>query len=348
MYQTHSPVVAQGGAQRVSRLSTLLCRCLGVVAALAAGAMVSGAAIASTTAWPQKAVTVVVPFPAGGSTDTIARMLAAPLNEKLGQPFVIDNRPGATGAIGATFVKRAPADGYTMMVASIGVYAVNPFLQKNLPYDPARDFDLLTVAVRAPNVLVANPNFPAKSLQELVAYMKKNPGKVSFATSGAGSSDHLTAALFWQKSGTEGLHVPYKGGAPAISDLLAGQVDVSFQNINAVLQHIRSGKLKALAVTSDKRSAVLPNVPTMAEGGVKDVGVYSWQGVAAPKGLPADVKSRLHGAIVNALKDEKMQQKLNEQGFEVVANSPEQFTQFENQELKRWKTVIEQGKITAE
>ncbi|MNS71188.1 Tripartite tricarboxylate transporter family receptor [compost metagenome] len=204
------------------------------------------------------------------------------------------------------------------------------------------------MAVRAPNVLVANPNFPAKNLAELVAHMKKNPGKVSFATSGAGSSDHLTAALFWQKSGTDGLHVPYKGGAPAISDLLAGQVDVSFQNLNAVIQHIRTGKLRALAITSDKRSALLPDVPTMAEAGVKDVEVYSWQAVAAPKGLPADVKSRLHGALVSALKEPGMQKKLGEQGFEVVANTPEQFVQFENEELKRWKTVIEQGKITLE
>lgn len=332
-------------------LSTLLRRCAGAgmaLAAVTAVAIASGTATAASPSWPQKPVSVVVPFPAGGSTDTIARMLAGPLNEKLGQPFVVDNRPGATGAIGATFVKRAPADGYTMMVASIGVYAVNPFLQKNLSYDPARDFDLLTVAVRAPNVLVANPNFQAKTVQELVSYMKKNPGKVAFATSGAGSSDHLTAALFWQKSGTEGLHVPYKGGAPAISDLLAGQVDVSFQNINAVLQHIRSGKLRALAVTSDKRAAVLPNVPTMAEGGVRDVEVYSWQGVAAPHGLPPDVKSRLHGALVGALNEPKMREKLAESGFEVVANTPEQFAQFENQELKRWKTVIEQGKITIE
>ncbi len=306
---------------------------------------VSAAAIAAPQDWPQRPVSVVVPFPPGGSSDAIARMLTVPLNEKLGQPFVIDNRPGATGAIGATFVKRAPADGYTMMVASIGVYAVNPFLQKNLAYDPARDFDLLTVAVRAPNVLVANPRFPANTLQELVAYMKKNPGKVSFASSGAGSSDHLTAALFWQKSSTDGLHVPYKGGGPAISDLLAGQVDVSFQNINAVLQHIRAGKLKAMAVTSDKRSPVLPNVPTMAEAGVKDVEVYSWQGVAAPRGLPPEVKSRLHGALVSSLNDPKMRQKLSENGFEVVANTPEQFHQFEAQELQRWKTVIEKGKI---
>lgn len=324
---------------------TLFRRIAGVFVALAVGATVSSVAVAAGTAWPQKAVTMVVPFPAGGSSDTIARVLAQPLNDKLGQPFVIDNRPGATGAIGATFVKRAPADGYTLLVASIGVYAVNPFLQKNLAYDPAKDFDLLTVAVRAPNVLVANPNFPAKNLAELVAHMKKNPGKVSFATSGAGSSDHLTAALFWQKSGTDGLHVPYKGGAPAISDLLAGQVDVSFQNLNAVIQH---GKLRALAITSDKRSALLPDVPTMAEAGVKDVEVYSWQAVAAPKGLPADVKSRLHGALVSALKEPGMQKKLGEQGFEIVANTPEQFVQFENEELKRWKTVIEQGKITLE
>ncbi|MBF6988558.1 tripartite tricarboxylate transporter substrate binding protein [Cupriavidus sp. IK-TO18] len=320
---------------------------------VAVGSVLTVAALAALAAgnaraaqdWPQRPVSVVVPFPAGGSTDTIARMLTAPLNEKLGQPFVVDNKPGATGAIGATFVKRAPADGYTMLVASIGVFAVNPFLQKNLGYDPVKDFDLLTVAVRAPNVLVVNPQFPANNVQELVAHMKKNPGKVSFASSGAGSSDHLTAALFWQKTGTDGLHVPYKGGAPAISDLLAGQVDVSFQNINAVLQHIRTGKLKALAVTADKRPAVLPNVPTMAEAGVKEVEVYSWQGVAAPRGLPADVKTRLHGALVGALNDPKMRQKLSESGFEVVANTPEQFSQFEAQELQRWKTVIEKGRI---
>ncbi|MBB3006726.1 Bug family tripartite tricarboxylate transporter substrate binding protein [Cupriavidus alkaliphilus] len=332
--------------QGAPRLPHWLRACaLGSVAAVAALTF-SAPAGAAAQDWPQRPVSVVVPFPPGGSSDAIARMLTVPLNEKLGQPFVIDNRPGATGAIGATYVKRAPADGYTMMVASIGVYAVNPFLQKNLAYDPAKDFDLLTVAVRAPNVLVANPQFPANTLAELVAYMKKNPGKVSFASSGAGSSDHLTAALFWQKSATDGLHVPYKGGGPAISDLLAGQVDVSFQNVNAVLQHIRTGKLKAMAVTSDKRSPVLPNVPTMAEAGIKDVEVYSWQGVAAPRGLPPEIKSRLHGALVSSLNDPKMRQKLSESGFEVVANTPEQFNQFEAQELQRWKTVIEKGKIS--
>jgi len=352
MFQSIRPAVGgpAGGRLRQSlgclrRLGRGAALALSAAAALAALAPVAAAAAQS---WPQKAVSVIVPFPAGGSTDTIARMLASPLNEKLGQPFVVDNRPGATGAIGAAMVKRAPADGYTIMVASIGVYAVNPFLQKHLAYDPVKDFDLLTVAVRAPNVLVARADFPASNVRELVAYMKKNPGKVAFASSGTGSSDHLTAALFWQKSGTSGLHVPYKGGAPAISDLLAGQTDLSFQNINAVLQHIKAGKLKALAVTADKRASVLPDVPTMAEAGVKDVEVYSWQGVAAPRGLPADVKSRLHAALVGALNEPGMRQKLAESGFEVVANTPEQFTQFEQQELQRWKTVIETGKISIE
>jgi tripartite-type tricarboxylate transporter receptor subunit TctC len=189
----------------------------------------------SAQAWPQKSVTIVVPFPPGGSTDMIGRVIGQKLTDKMGQSFVVDNRAGATGAIGAGLVKRAAPDGYTFMVASIAVYAVNPFLQKNLSYDPAKDFDLLTVAVRAPNVLLIHPGVPANNMREFIAYLKKNPDKVTFASSGSGASDHLTAVLFWQKSGTTGIHVPYKGGAPAMTDLLAGQVNASFQNINVVL-----------------------------------------------------------------------------------------------------------------
>jgi tripartite-type tricarboxylate transporter receptor subunit TctC len=226
-------------------------------------------ASAFAAGYPDKPVTIIVPFPPDGSTDTIARAMTAKLHEKLGQPFIVENRAGATGAIGAAVVKRAPADGYTILVASIAVYAVNPHLQKGLQYDPSKDFDLLTVAVRAPNVLVATPSFPANTLPELVNELKKRPGKVSFASSGSGASDHLTAALFWQKTGTSGNHIPYKGGAPAISDLMAGHVDVSFQNLNAVMSQIKAGKLKALALTSDKRSPLLPQLPTMAEAGVK-------------------------------------------------------------------------------
>ena len=295
--------------------------------------------------FPEKPVTAIVPFPPGGSTDSIARAIAPKFQQKLGQALIVDNRPGASGAIGAGLVKRSPADGYTILIASIAVYSVNPILQKTLPYDPSTDFDLLTVAVRAPNVLVVNPNFPANSVQELIAHMKKNPGKVSFATSGNGTSDHLTSALFWQKSGTNGLHVPYKGGAPAITDLIGGHADVSFQNINAVISHIKAGKLKALAITSDKRSPLLAQVPTLAEAGVKEVDVYSWQGIAAPKGLPKDVKAKLHGAIVGALQDQEVKRHLEDQGFEIVANSPEEFKKFQAQELARWRTVIETGRI---
>ena len=314
------------------------------VSSLLMGLAIAGSAQAA--GFPDRAINVVVPFPAGGSTDAIARAIGPKVSAKLGQPWVVDNRPGATGALGGGYVKRAAPDGYTLMVASIGVYSVNPLLQKTLPYDPSKDFDLLTVAVQAPNVLVTNATVPATTVADFVAYLKKNPDRITFATSGAGSSDHLTTALFWQKTGTSGLHVPYKGGAPAITDLLGGHANASFQNINVVLSHIKAGKLKALAVTGSKRSAVLPNVPTLGEAGVKEVDVYSWQGIAAPKGLPKDVKATLHETITGALHDPQIAAKLTEQGFEVVASTPEQFAKFQAQELARWREVIINGKIT--
>lgn len=313
------------------------------VSSLLLGLALMGGAQAAP--FPSKAINAVVPFPSGGSTDAIARAIGPKISATLGQPWVVDNRPGATGAIGAGYIKRAAPDGHTLMVASIAVYSVNPLLQKRLPYDTSKDFDLLTVAVQAPNVLVTNGTVPANTVGDFIAYLKKHPGKVTFATSGAGSSDHLTAALFWQKTGTSGLHVPYKGGAPAITDLLGGHANVSFQNINVVLGHIKSGKLRALAVTGANRSAALPNVPTLAESGVKDVDVYSWQAIAAPKGLPKDVKARLHTTIVNTLRDPQIKDKLSEQGFEIVASSPEQFAKFQAQELARWRDVITNGKI---
>lgn len=317
-----------------------------LLAGLVMGLALFGGATAAS--YPEKAITVIVPFPPGGSTDSIARVIGPKITQKLGQPWIVDNRPGATGAIGAGMVKRAAPDGYTLLVASIGVYSVNPVLQKNMAYDPSKDFDLLTVAVRAPNVLVANPNVPASTVAELVAYLKKNPGKLSFASAGAGSSDHLTAALFWQKSGTSGLHVPYKGGSPAMTDLIGGQVDVSFVNINTALPYIKSGKIKVLAVTGEQRAAVLPNVPTLSESGVHGVDIYSWQAVAAPKGLPKDVKAKLHGAIVAALNEPDIKARLVEQGFEIVGNTPEQFEKFQASELARWRNVIEVGKIVVD
>ena len=303
--------------------------------------------VAQAAGYPARPVTLVVPFPPGGSTDMIARLLGQKMGENLGQTFVVENKAGATGAIGATFVKHAAPDGYTLLVSSLAVFVVNPHLQKGLAYDPSKDFDLLSVAVQAPNVLIANPGEPVKNVAELVAYLKKNPGKVSFASSGAGSSDHLTAELFWQQTGTTGLHVPYKGGAPAIQDVMAGHAAFSFQNINAVLPQIQSGKLKVLAITSARRSALLPDVPTLDELGVRNTQVYSWQAVAAPKGLPADVKAKLGAAIVDALRDPVLAKRMTDLGFEIVAGTPEQFAAFQQQELARWKSVIEAAHIEA-
>ena len=305
------------------------------------------AAVAShAQTWPAKPVTLLVPFPAGGSTDMVARALSTRLGAALNQTFVVDNKAGATGTIGATLVKRSPADGSMFLVTSLGPLVIAPHLIKGIQYDALKDFDTITVAVQAPNVLVVPAASPYNSLADVIAAEKKNPGKMTFASSGNGSSDHLTAELFWQQSGTTGLHVPYKGGAPAISDLLGAQVDASFQNVNAVFPHIKAGKLKALAVTGDKRSAVLPEVPTMAEAGVKGVDVYSWQAVVAPKGLPADVRAKAHDSMVAALNDPAVKQQFTAIGLEVVANTPEQFAAFQQQEYTRWKKVIETGKIS--
>lgn len=302
----------------------------------------------AATPWPEKPVTVVVPFPAGGSTDMVARAIAQHMGDKLGQNFVVDNRPGATGTLGAGAVKRAAPDGYTLLVSSLGAFVVAPHLLKSVPYDALKDFDYITVPVQAPNVLVAAPNQKARTVQEVIAQLKANPGKVSFASSGNGSSDHLSAEVFWQQSGTEGLHIPYKGGAPAINDLLGGQVEFSFQNVNAVLQHIRAGKLHAIAVTGDKRSPVLPDVPTLAEAGVAGAEVYSWQGMAAPKGLPAAVKKKLSDAAIAAMNDPAVKKRMLDQGLEIVASTPEAFTAYQAREFARWKSVIETRKITAD
>ena len=302
----------------------------------------------SALAWPDKPVTILVPFPPGGSTDSIARVLAPKMQEKLGGSFIVDNRAGATGTIGAAAVKRAAADGYTLMVTSLGPLVIVPHLLKGVQYDALKDFDPITIAVQAPNVLVVPANSPFKTVADVIAQQKRTPGKVTFASSGNGSSDHLTVELFWQQTGTSGIHIPYKGGAPAISDLLGGQVDASFQNINAVLQHINAGKLRALAVTSSKRSSVLPDVPTMKETGVDGTEVASWQAMVAPRGLPAEIKSRIHAAVVGALQDESLKSRLVSQGFEIIANTPEQFAQYQASEFARWKKVIEVGKITAD
>jgi tripartite-type tricarboxylate transporter receptor subunit TctC len=315
---------------------------------LIAGAVLAAPATLRAQDFPTRPIRIVVPFPAGGSTDMVARAVALSMGEQLGKPFVVANRPGATGTIGAGAVNRAPADCYTQLVATLGPFVVTPHLIQNVPYDASKDFDYITIPVQAPNVLVASTSQKPRTVAEVIATLKANPGKISFASSGNGSSDHLSAELFWQQTGTEAMHVPYKGGAPAITDLLGGQVDFSFQNVNAVLPHLRSGKLHAIAVTGTQRSPVLPDVPTLAEAGVKGAEVYSWQGMAAPKGLPADVKAKLAKAAIAAVQQPDIRKRFLEQGLEIVGNTPEEFTRFQAQENERWKRLIEARKITAD
>jgi tripartite-type tricarboxylate transporter receptor subunit TctC len=296
--------------------------------------------------YPDKTVTVVVPFPPGGSTDAIARVLTSKLPEKIGGTWVIDNKAGATGTIGAALVKRAPPDGYTLFVSSLGPFVIAPHLYKGVQYDALKDFDTISVLVQAPNVLCVPVSSPIKNVADMLAALKKTPGKVSFASSGAGSSDHLSAELFWQQTGTQGLHIPYKGGGPAITDLVGGQVDAAFVNINSIIGQIKAGKVRAIGVSSEKRNPLIPDVPTLQEQGVKGAEVESWQAIAGPKGMPADIKEKLYKAIAEILNDPSVKPMLLAQGFEIVASSPEQFAKFQAAEYARWKNLIEARHIT--
>jgi tripartite-type tricarboxylate transporter receptor subunit TctC len=312
-------------------------------------AVAAALSVSSVFAWPDKPITLVVPFPPGGSTDLIARTLSGKMAEKLGSgvSLVVENKPGATGTIGAAHVARSVADGHTLFVSSLGPFVIAPHLFK-VSYDALKDLEPITVVVQAPNVLVVPAASERKSVVEVINHLKANPGKMSFASSGNGSSDHLTAELFWQQTGTSGVHVPYKGGGPVMSDLLGNQVESSFMNINTAMPQIKAGKLRALAITSAKRSPLLPDVPTLEESGVKEANVQSWQAVAAPKGLPADVKKRVHDAIVATINDPTVTPKLLDLGFELVLNTPEQFAAFQEAEYVRWQKLITSRNIKAD
>ncbi|MBC7781621.1 MAG: tripartite tricarboxylate transporter substrate binding protein [Proteobacteria bacterium] len=315
---------------------------------LAAALSVFAVLSAQAQSWPTRPIRLLVPFVAGGSSDIVARSVAVRLQESLGQTVIVDNRPGANGAIAGQLLAKASPDGYTFMVGSIGVFAINVALFKDLPYDPLRDYDLLTVAVRTPNVLVASQKVAASNVKDLVGLLQKNPGKITFVSSGTGSSDHLSAELFWQRTSTTGIHVPYKGGAAAMADMIGGQVDVSFQNLGAAAGHIKGGRLRALAITGDKRAPQFPDVPTMVELGFSGFEVYSWQAFAAPRGLPKEIRSKLEGAVIAALKSPQLRQSMDELGFDVVANTGAQFETFLKQEITRWRQVVQTANIKAD
>jgi tripartite-type tricarboxylate transporter receptor subunit TctC len=316
--------------------------------ALAALAMGLASTGALAQAWPSKPVTMIVPFPPGGSTDMIARAVQPKLVEATKGTFIIDNKPGAGGAIGAVAAKNAKPDGYTIFVSSLGPFVIGPHLLKSSGYDPLKDFDYITVAVQAPNILTVNANSPHKTFADFLKFIKANPGQDDVRLRGQRHvrPPHRRALLAGDPH--EGRARPLQGRAPAMQDLLGGQVDATFMNINTGLPQIKAGKLRALAITSTKRSPLLPDVPTMEELGFKGVTVYSWQAFAAPKGTPADIKAKFREGVVAALNDPTVKPKLLELGFEIVANTPEQFTAFQLQEYNRWKKVIEVGKITAD
>jgi tripartite-type tricarboxylate transporter receptor subunit TctC len=302
---------------------------------------------ATAQAYPSKPVTIVVPFAAGGTTDILARVIGQALTKELGQSVIVDNRAGAGGNIGAAIAAKASADGHTLLMGTVGTHAINQSLYKKLPFDPVKDFAPLTRVAMVPNLLVANPGKPYKNVKELIAYAQANPGKVNFGSSGSGSSIHLSGELFNSLAKVDMVHVPYKGSSPAVTDLLGGQIDIMFDNMPSAIQHVRSGKLRPLAVTTAKRSPELPDVPTIAEAGVPGYEATSWFGMFAPAATPAPIVARLNEALVKVLADPEVKKKLAEQGAEPYAEKPEQFAAFIRNESEKWSKVVKASGASA-
>ena len=312
---------------------------------IALGALAFAPLAVLAQAYPSKPIKIVIPFVAGGASDIVGRAVGSKFQEILGQRAVVENKPGANGAIAAEFVAKSDPDGYTVLVGSIGVFSINQALFKDLRYNALRDFAPITLAVTTPNVLITRPDLPATSMKELVDFAKKNPGKISYCSSGTGSSDHLTGEVFKQAAGIFAVHVPYRGGAACQVDIMGSQIDLSFQNLGAVTNYIKGGKMKALAVTAATRNPALPNVPTTAEAGFKDMVVTSWQAAAAPAKTPREIVMKLNDAMVKTLRSPDVRERMNAIGFDVIAGTPEEFGQFMKAEVERWTKAVERGGI---
>ncbi len=298
---------------------------------------------AASQGFPNRPVRVVVPFPAGGTTDLIARAVSQKLTESTGQPFVVDNRPGAGGNIGSELVAKSPPDGYTLLMGTVGTHAINPGLYPKMPYDHVRDFTPVILVAGVPNVLVVNPSLPVNSVQELIAYAKANPGKLNFASSGNGTSIHLSGELFKTMAGVQMTHVPYKGSAPALQDLVGGQVQLMFDNLPSSLALIKGGKLKPLAVTSLSRAAALPDVPTLAESGLPGFEASSWFGLLAPAGTPPAVVTKLNTEVAKWLASPEAKEKLLAQGAIAAGGTPEDFAKHIAAETAKWQKVVKES-----
>ena len=315
--------------------------------ALALCAALTLAGTASAQAWPAKPVRVVVAFTAGGTTDILARNISQQLGERFKQSFVIDNKPGAGGNLGTEFVVRAPADGYTLIVNSVGPIAVNPTLYPKLPYNPQTDLVPIVQIADVPNVLVVHPSLPAKTVAELVAYAKANPGKLNYASTGIGTSSHLSGYILSKRAVIETTHVPYKG-ADALRDLLAGRVQFMFATIPSVKAHIDAGTLRAVAVSSLKRSRSMPEVPTVADGGYPGFEAGSWFGFFGPKGMPAEVVAALNKAVNEIIAVPATEAALIKEGADPVGGTPQQFAQFTQREFEKWRAIVRETGATVE
>ena len=298
--------------------------------------------------YPAKPIHLIVPFPPGGGNDTVARAIGQQISPELGQPVVIDNKPGAGGSVGAELAAKAAPDGYTLFLAGVGSHVVNPNVHKKLGYDPLKDFAPITLIASAPSVLVVNPRVPAQNIAEFTAYARAHPGVLNYASNGTGSAAQLAAAMYETMAGVKMVHVPYKGIAPALTDLLGGEVQLMFGTVVALVPHIQAGKLRALAVTGKKRSPLIPDVPTLRESGLPEYEAGSWYGIEAPAGTPRAIIDQLNAVIVKALKQPDVAKRLATDGAEVIGSTPEEFGAHIKADLERVGKIVRAAGIQAE